>query len=78
MDQNEQSLRQKKIALAQSEHASIIVEILKDCTTKMPLVADTEWKTIVSTLTLDAQSSLIREVVDYLERIRRGELHDKQ
>lgn len=75
--ENEQSLKQKKIALAQSEQASVIVEILRDCTSKIPLVADTEWKTIVNTLTLDAQSNLIREVVDYIERIRRGELHDK-
>lgn len=76
--ENEQSLRQRKIALAQSEHASIIVEILRDCASKIPLVGDTEWKTIVNTLTLDAQSNLIREVVDYLERIRRGELHDQK
>lgn len=75
---DEQNIKQKKIALAQSEHASTIIEILKDCTTKIPLVGDTEWKTIVATITLDAQSNLIREVVDYLERIRRGELHNEQ
>lgn len=75
--ESEQSLKQRKIALAQSEHASTLVEIIKDCMPQTPLVAESEWKTIVNTITLDANGTLFRSVVDYLERIRRGELHDE-
>lgn len=76
--ENEQSLKQKKIALAQSEHAPVIIELMKDIMSKIPLVDDkSEWKTIVNTITLDTQSSMLRNMVDYLEDIRKGKLHEE-
>ena len=73
----DQNLKQKKIMLAQSEHAPIIIELMKDCMLKIPLVDDrSEWKTIVNTITLDSQSNMLRMMVDYLEDIRKGSLHE--
>jgi len=69
-----QSLTQKKIALAQSEHASIIIELMKDCMPPTPIVADTEWKTIVNAITLEVQGTMLKTMVDYLENIRSGSL----
>lgn len=71
-----QTLIQKKIALAQSEHASVIVELMKDCMVKTPLLAETEWQTIVNAITLDTQSNMIRAMVDLIEEIKQGILHD--
>jgi len=71
------SLRQKKIALATSEHAPIIIELMKDCMESTPIVASTQWKTIVNALTLEIQSTMLRTMVDHLEGIRKGKLHDK-
>ena len=73
-----QTLTQKKIALAQSEHAPIIIELMRDCLSQTPLIADTEWKTIVNTITLDTQSTMMRSMVDLLENIRKGSLHEKK
>jgi len=75
MSENEQSLKQKKIALAQSEHAPVIIELMKDCLSQVPIIADTEWKTIVNAITLDVQSTMMRNMVDRLESIRKGNLH---
>lgn len=75
-EQENLSLKQKKIALAQSEHAATIIELMKDCCSQTPLVAETEWKTIVNTITLDVQSTMLRTMVDLLENIRKGSLHD--
>jgi hypothetical protein len=73
------NLKQKKIMLAQSEHAPIIIELMKDCMAKIPLVDEkSEWKTIVNTITLDAQSNMVRGMVDYLEEIRKGVLHEEK
>ena len=72
----EQSMKQKKIALAQSEHASIVIELMKDCTQQSPLVGDDEFKTIVNAITFDVQSTMIRRMVDLLENIRSGGLHE--
>jgi len=75
----DQNLKQKKILLAQSEHAPIIIELMKDCMLKIPLVDDrSEWKTIVNTITLDSQSNMLRMMVDYLEDIRKGSLHEQK
>ena len=72
---SEQSLNQKKMALAGSEHAPIIIELMKDCMVQKPLLGKTEWETIVNALTLDAQGTMLREMVDHLEAIRKGSLH---
>lgn len=74
-----QTAKQKKIALAQSEFAPTIVELMKDCMDKNELVdKKSEWNTIVNTLTLDAQSTMIRRMVDLLEDIRNGSLHEQK
>ena len=72
---NEQSLKQKKIVLATSEHAPIIIELLKDCMAQSEIVADTQWKTIVNAITLEVQGTMLRTMVDHLENIRKGSLH---
>jgi len=69
-----QSMIQKKIALAQSEHAPIIIELLKDCITQSPLIGDNEFKTLVNAITFDVQSELIIKMVERLEFIRSGGL----
>lgn len=76
--EDNQNLKQKKIILATSEHAPIVIELMKDCMTKTPIVEDTEWKTIVNAITLETQGTMLRTMVDYLERIRQGALHDEQ
>jgi hypothetical protein len=76
--ESEQSLIQKKIILAQSEHAPVIIELMKDCMSQIPIVAKTEWETIVNAITIEVQGTMLRSMVDYLESIRKGELHDKK
>ena len=75
----DQNLKQKKIMLAQSEHAPIVIELMKDIMSKVPLVDDkSEWKTIVNTITLDTQSTMLRDMVDYIEKIKLGILHEEK
>lgn len=76
MEPNEQNLKQRKISLAQSEHASVVIDLMKDCMTQTPLVANTEWATIVNAITLDVQSTMLRSMADYIEEIRKGKLHE--
>jgi len=72
-----QTANQRKIALAQSEHAGTIIELMKDCMGQPELVdRKSEWGTIVNTITMDAQGTMITRMVDYLEEIRKGSLHD--
>ena len=73
---SEQSLKQKKISLAQSEHAPIIIELMKDCMIKSEIVEKTEWKTIVNAITLETQGTMLRAMVDHLENIRKGSMHE--
>jgi len=74
--ENEQTQNQKKISLATSEHAPAIILLMKDCMEQTPIIADTEWKTIVNAITLEVQSTMLRKMVDYLEEIRKGSLHE--
>lgn len=76
MPENEQSLKQKKIALAQSVHAPMIIELMRDCISQVPIIADTEWKTIVNAITLDVQSTMMRRMVEHIEEIKKGVLHE--
>ena len=73
------TLKQKKIALAQSEHAPVIIELMKDCLTPVhDLIGKTEWDTVVNAITLDVQGKMITTMVDHLEAIRKGKLHNPQ
>lgn len=74
----EQTMKQKKIALAQSEHAPIVIELMKDCIDQSPLVADTEFATVKNAITFDVQSTMLRKMVDLLEGIRQGNLHEQK
>lgn len=76
-DAKEQTLKQRKIALAQSEHAFTIVELMRDCTSQKPIIAKTEWETIVNALTLEIEANMMKNMVDYIESIRKGALHDE-
>ena len=78
MEEQNLSLKQKKIALAQSEHAPTIIELMKDCMSQTPIVAKTEWETIVNAITLEVQGTMLRAMVDHLENIRKGSLHEQQ
>ena len=74
---NEQTLKQRKIALAQSEHAFTVIELIRDCIPQTPILGATEFQTLVNAITLDALSTLMRDVVDHIEGIRKGKLHDE-
>ena len=70
-----QSLNQKKMTLAASEHAPVIIELMKDCMSTAPIIGKTQWDTIVNAVTLEVQGTMLRSMVDLLEEIRKGKLH---
>ena len=70
------TLKQKLIALAQSEHASSVVELIRLCRPEIPLVAGTEWQTIVNTITIDTHGTVMLGVADLIDRVRKGEIND--
>ncbi len=49
---------------------------MKDCMAQTPIVAKTEWETIVNAVTLEVQGTMLRSMVDLLEEIRKGGAHD--
>jgi len=75
MTENKQSMDQKKMALAASEHSPVIIELMKDCMSQTPILGKTEWETIVNALTLEVQGTMLRGMVDLLDNIRKGSLH---
>jgi hypothetical protein len=76
MNETEQTLKQKKIALAQSEYAPIVIELLKDCIIQKPIIANTEFETLVNAITLEVQGTMLRNMLDYMDNIRNGSLHE--
>lgn len=70
-----QSLTQRIISLATSEHASTVFELLKQVMQQPNLVGETEFETVKNAITLDVQANILKEVVDYLDKARKGELH---
>jgi len=76
VEPSQESLNQKKMALAGSEYAPIIIELMKDCITQGPLInKDSQFETTINAITLDVQGDMLRNMVDLLEAIRAGSLH---
>ena len=75
---DEQTRKQKIIALAQSDTVPVMIELLKDCRTQLTtIMADDEFHTLVNALTLEIETNLIQRVVIYVDDIRNGKLHEK-
>lgn len=72
-----QTMNQKKIALAQSVHAPVIVELVRDVLQNVPLVGNSEWETIRNALIIDTSSTILRDLVDHIDEIKRGKLIGK-
>jgi len=78
MEEN-QSKNQKKIALAQSVHAPVIIELIKDCMGTNPqLIGKTQWATVVNAVRLEVQGNILNAMVKYLDEIRNGSLSGKE
>lgn len=71
----EQSLKQKKIAFAQSEHIEGVIAILKECGGVQKLLGETEFETVVNAATLDAQSAMITKFINTIDFIKGGGLN---
>jgi len=75
---DEQSMIQKKIAFAQSEHVSIVIALLKECSRQQKLIGDTEYATVVNAVTMDAQGDMIIKFINSIDFIRQGGLVTQQ
>ena len=75
---SDQSIKQKMMAIAGKDNEEAIIQIIRDVIPQKPLVAKTEWETIVNAITLDVSGSIIRDVVDRLKFIREGGLHQNE
>lgn len=71
----EQSLKQKKIAFAQSEHVEAVLALMRECGGVSKLVGDTEFETVVNAATLDAQSNMVTRFINQIDSIKRGGLN---
>lgn len=75
MDENEQSLKQKKIAFAQSGHIEAVIAIIRECSGVSTLLGKTEYETVINAATLDAQQELLRKFINTVDFIKKGGLH---
>lgn len=74
---SEQTLKQQKIALAQSSFAPTVIELVKDVLKNVPLIGKDQWETTKNAIILDTSSEILRDLVDHLENIKRGGLIGK-
>lgn len=74
MSETEQTLDQKAISFANSEHYQGAVELLKRSLTQvMTLIGENEFKTVVNALTVELETALVQRFVVQINKIRTGE-----
>lgn len=76
--ESEQSMNQRKIALAQSGAGPVIISMISDVLQKVPIVGNSEWETLKNAIIIDTSSTVLRDMVDYLEDIKNGSLIGKK
>jgi len=78
MDENlsPQTINQKKMAFAGSEHVAIVIQLLQECGGVDKLIGDTEFHTVVNAATLDAQQTMITKFINMIDFIKKGGLHE--
>ena len=74
MEETEQTIKQKVISFAGSDYSGAI-ELLKRCKVRITkLVDENEFKTLVNTITLEAETELIGRLLIAIEDIRKGNI----
>lgn len=73
-----QSMIQKKMAFAGSDHLATVIQLLTESAGIENLVGDTEYETLVNAITLDAQQNMIKSFIASIDRIKSGGLHQQQ
>lgn len=69
----EQTLNQKAISFATSDHYAGAVEVLKRVRTKLhSVIAENEFQTMVNALTLELESNMIQRFLVEIDSIRKG------
>lgn len=76
--QNEQTMKQKMIALAQSEHLPTMIYMLKSVCTANKLVGDNEFSTVVNAVKFDTQQDIIIDLMKLVESIKNGSFINNQ
>lgn len=71
-----QSIIQKKIAFAQSDHLEAVLTLLKESAGEQKLVGATEFETIKNAVTLESNSTLITNFINLIDHIKKGGLHN--
>jgi len=71
--ETEQTIKQKAILFATSEHYVGAVEILKKVRSQIStIIVDTEYGTLLNALTLEIEANLIQRFVVEIDNIRTG------
>lgn len=73
-----QTLEQKKMAFAGSEHVAIAILLFKECGGVSKLLGDSEFETVVNAATLDAQQDMITKFISSIDNIKKGSLHQSK
>ena len=69
----DQTMQQKVVLFATSEHYQGAVELLKRARTQIvTIIGDNEFKTLVNALTLELETALIQRFVVEVDNIRTG------
>lgn len=72
--ETEQSIQQKAVTFATSEHYAGAVELLKRSRTQLTtIIAEDEYHTLLNALTLELESNLIQRFVIEVDKIRNGD-----
>ena len=73
MTESEQTLQQKAVAFATSEHYAGAVELLRRSRTQlMTIIAEDEFHTLLNALTLELETNLIQRFITEVDNIRTG------
>jgi len=67
----------QRLALAQKVDVDILADVLRSCAKQFSsLVGETEFDTLVNTITFEAQSQLIQSALYTLSELKKGNIHE--
>jgi len=70
----DQTIKQRKILFANSEHVATVIQILKECAYGGPLVGATEFETVRNAVTMDANGQMVLDFINAVANIKAGKL----
>ena len=77
-NENQPQTMDQKLMIVSSQYPDVVIQLLKSVMDFKPLIADTEFATVVNAVTFDVRSDIMMKVTTLMNDIKNGSIFENK